>query len=104
MDGAIRATPITVVASSTTDVANARVTSWHVYVDGVLAYGSAGPTSAISTTLAMDGGSHELIVRAWDSTGYYDSTSLTITIRICSGFPLTLHSPSSARTPSPAHF
>src|SRR5260370_14230963 len=104
MDGAIRATPITVVASSTTDVANARVTSWHVYVDGVLAYGSAGPTSAISTTLAMDGGSHELIVRAWDSTGYYDSTSLTITIGICSGFTVDLQSPVPGTVLSPVQF
>jgi hypothetical protein len=104
LDGDILASPVTVDASATTDVANARVTAWHVYVDGVLAYGTAGPTSSISTTLAMDDGRHELIVRAWDSTGYYDSTSLTITIGICSGFTVDLQSPAAGSVLSPVQF
>jgi hypothetical protein len=104
LDGDILASPITVNASATTDVANARVTAWHVYVDGVLAYGTPGPAASISTTLAMDDGSHELIVRAWDSTGYYDSTSLTITIGICSGFTVDLQSPTAGSVLSPVQF
>lgn len=104
LDGDILASPITVAASATTDVANARVTAWNVYVDGVLAYGTAGPTPSISTTLAMDDGNHELIVRAWDSTGYYDSTSLTITIGVCSGFTVDLQSPAAGSVLSPVHF
>jgi hypothetical protein len=104
LDGDILASPVTLDASATTDVANARVTAWHVYVDGVLAYGTAGPTPSISTSLAMDDGSHELIVRAWDSTGYYDSTSLTITIGICSGFTVDLQSPAAGSVVSPVQF
>ncbi len=104
LDGDILASPITVAASATTDVANARVTAWHVYVDGVLAYGTPGPAASISTTLAMDDGSHELIVRAWDSTGYYDSTSVTITIGICSGFTVDLQSPVAGSILSPVPF
>jgi len=104
LDGDILASPITVNASATTDVGNARVTAWHVYVDGVLAYGTPGPAASISTTLAMDDGSHELIVRAWDSTGYYDSTSLTITIGICSGFTVDLQSPTAGSVLSPVQF
>jgi len=101
LDGDILASPINLVASATTDVANARVTAWQVFVDGVLAYGSAGPTPAIGTSLPMDDGNHELIVRAWDSTGYYDSTSLTITIGICSGFTVDLQSPVAGSVLSP---
>jgi hypothetical protein len=104
LDGDILASPITVVASATTGVANARVTAWHVYVDGVLAYGTPGPTASISATLAMDDGSHELIVRAWDSTGYYDSTSVTVTIGICSGFTVDLQSPVAGSALSPVQF
>jgi hypothetical protein len=104
LDGDILASPVTVEASATTDVANARVTAWHVYVDGVLAYGTPGPSASISTTLAMEDGSHELIVRAWDSTGYYDSTSVTITIGICSGFTVDLQSPVAGSVLSPVQF
>jgi hypothetical protein len=104
LDGDILASPVTVAASATSNVANARVTAWHVYVDGVLAYGTQGPTSSISTTLAMDDGSHELILRAWDSTGYYDSVSQTITIGICSGFTVDLQSPVAGSVLSPVQF
>jgi hypothetical protein len=104
LDGDILASPINLAASATTDVANARVTAWQVFVDGVLAYGSAGPTPAIGTSLPMDDGNHELIVRAWDSTGYYDSTSLTITIGICSGFTVDLQSPAAGSVLSPVQF
>jgi hypothetical protein len=104
LDGDILASPVTLDASATTNVANARITAWHVYVDGVLAYGTAGPAPSISTSLAMDDGNHELIVRAWDSTGYYDSTSLTITIGICSGFTVDLQSPAAGSVVSPVQF
>jgi len=101
LDGDILASPVTIAASAATDVANARVTAWQVYVDGVLAYGTAGPTSAVSTSVSMDDGKHEVILRAWDSTGYYDSTSLTITIGICSGFTVDLQSPVAGTVSSP---
>jgi len=104
LDGDILASPITIAASATTDVANARVTAWHVYVDGVLAYGTGGPSPSISTTVPMDDGNHEVIVRAWDSTGYYDSTSLTITIGICSGFTVDLQTPVAGSVLSPVPF
>ena len=104
LDGDILASPITIAASATTDVANARVTAWQVFVDGVLAYGTGGPSPSISTTVTMDDGNHEVIVRAWDSTGYYDSTSLTITIGICSGFTVNLQSPAAGSILSPVGF
>src|ERR1700730_14761157 len=104
LDGDILASPVTLDASATTNVANARVTAWHVYVDGVLAYGTPGPAASISTTLAMDDGSHELIVRAWDSSGYSHPTSVTIPIGICSGFTVDLQSPVAGSVLSPVQF
>ncbi|HEV3459115.1 MAG TPA: hypothetical protein VHG32_21390 [Thermoanaerobaculia bacterium] len=104
LDGDILASPVTIAAAATTDVANARVTSWHIYVDGVLAYGTAGPSPAMSTSVSMDDGNHEVIVRAWDSSGYYDSVSLTVTIGVCSGFTVDLQSPVAGSVSSPVQF
>jgi hypothetical protein len=104
LDGDILASPVTIAASATTDAANARVTGWQVYVDGVLAYGTGGPTAAITTSVPMEDGNREVIVRAWDSTGYYDSQSLTITIGICSGFTVDVQSPTAGSVDSPVPF
>jgi hypothetical protein len=104
LDGDILASPIAVAAAATTSAGTARVTAWQVYVDGVLTYGTAGPVAAISTSVAMDDGDHELIVRAWDSTGDYSSTSLTVTIGICSGFTVDLQSPAAGTVSSPVEF
>ncbi|MBV8203017.1 MAG: hypothetical protein JOZ15_20565 [Acidobacteria bacterium] len=104
LDGDIVASPVTVAASATTDAANARITTWHVYVDGVLAYGTGGPSPAVSASIAMDDGAREVIVRAWDSTGAYESASLTITIGVCSGFTVDLQSPAAGSLSSPVQF
>jgi hypothetical protein len=104
LDGDILASPITVGAAATTSAVNARVTAWQVFVDGVLAYGTGGPAAAISTSVAMDDGPHELIVRAWDSTGDYNSATLTVTIGICSGFTVDLQSPAAGSVSSPVQF
>jgi len=101
LDGDILASPITVSATATTSATNARVTGWHVYVDGVLAYGAGGPAAAMSASVAMDDGAHELIVRAWDSTGDYSSATLTVTIGVCSGFTVDLQSPAAGSVASP---
>jgi hypothetical protein len=103
LEGDVLASPIAVAASATASAGNARVTAWQVYVDGVLAYGT-GPAPAISASVAMDDGDHELIVRAWDSTGDYSSASLTVTIGICSGFTVDLQSPAAGSVSSPVEF
>ena len=103
LDGDILASPVTIAASATTDVANARITAWHVYVDGVLAYGT-GPSPEISASIPMDDGNREVIVRVWDSTGTYDSASLSITIGVCSGFTVDLQAPIAGSVTSPVQF
>jgi hypothetical protein len=101
LDGDVVASPTTVAAAATTSASNARVTAWQIYVDGVLAYGTGGPAAAISTGVAMDDGDHELIVRAWDSTGDYNSASLTVTVGVCTGFTVDLQSPTAGSVSSP---
>jgi hypothetical protein len=104
LDGDILASPIDVVAAAASSAPGAQVTGWHVYIDGVSAYGTAGPTGALSTRISMDNGEHELIVVAWDSTGDYASATLTLTVGICSGFTVTMDSPAGGTEPSPVHF
>lgn len=101
LDGDVVASPVTIAASATTDAPGAEVTAWHVYVDGVSAYGNDGPIREISASVAMKAGDHEVIVRASDSTGDYNSASLTVTIGICSGFTVDLQSPAAGSVTSP---
>jgi hypothetical protein len=104
LDGDILASPIAIAASASTDAPNARVTGWHVYVDGVLAYGTDGPAREIATGVSMDNGDHEVIVRAWDSTGGYNSAAVNVSIGTCSGFTVDLQSPDAGSVASPVRF
>ena len=57
------------------------ITGWQVYLDGVDAYtGSA--TSTISAAIKASTGAHQLIVRAWDSTGAFGSATVTATVSV----------------------
>ncbi|HTD24127.1 MAG TPA: hypothetical protein VK738_15825 [Terriglobales bacterium] len=69
------ASPATIQASATSPNT---IIAWHVYVDNVDSF-SAGQTNSISASLALSPGTHTVIVRAWDSTGAYNSQSLTLT-------------------------
>ncbi len=55
------------------------ISGWHIYVDGNSVY-SAGSTGSISAPVSMSSGTHQVIVRAWNSTGAYGSTSLTLNV------------------------
>jgi hypothetical protein len=104
LDGDILASPIAIAASASTDAPKAQVTGWHVYVDRVLAYGTDGPVREIATSIPMDNGDHEVIVRAWDSTGDYNSAAVNVTIGTCSGFTVELQSPDAGSVASPVRF
>ncbi len=68
--------PVHVAASATS---NQRITGWVVYVDSQEAY-SANSTSSIDTQLNMSQGSHQVVIRAWDSLGKYGDQWETITV------------------------
>ncbi len=81
INGATVGSPATVNASASSTYP---VTGWHIYVDGVNAY-NGGASSTISASLAVSAGSHQVIVRAWNSTGAYGSVYLTLTATASSG-------------------
>jgi hypothetical protein len=69
------ASPFTVNATASS---SHPITGWQVYVDGVSSY-SAGSSSSISGSVAVATGTHQLVVRAWDSSGAYNSDTLQVT-------------------------
>jgi len=68
-----------VVASATTSNSGAKVTGWHIYIDSVDKWGTAGPTSSINQSVTTTAGTHTMLVRAWDSTGAFGDQTLGIT-------------------------
>ncbi|MFB3812903.1 MAG: Ig-like domain-containing protein [Terriglobales bacterium] len=75
------ASPVTITASASS---SHTITGWRIYVDSREAYG-AGATQNISAPVAMSTGMHQVIVRAWDSTGAYASQALQLTVGAVSG-------------------
>jgi hypothetical protein len=104
LDGDVVAAPVSIAAQAATDASGAEVTGWNVYVDGVSAYGTAGPAAAINPHLAIGAGPHEVVVFAWDSTGDFASTAVNLTVGTCSGFTVSLDSPAGGSETAPVHF
>ena len=74
--GATVTSPTTFVANATS---NLTVTGWVVYVDSTNVY-QAGQTNSIKPSLSLSPGTHNVIVRAWDSSGAFGSASLTLNV------------------------
>jgi len=62
------------------------IVGWHAYLDSKNVY-TAGVTQTASSTIYAGAGHHQLVVRAWDSTGAYGDQ--TISINVGSGSPTT---------------
>jgi hypothetical protein len=54
------------------------ITGWQVYLDGSSVASSTA--ASINTTVSASNGSHQLIIRAWDSTGAYGSQTIEATV------------------------
>src|ERR1035441_4190437 len=65
------ASPVTIKATASS---SQPITGWRIYVDGTSAY-ACGAQQSIAPAVAMTAGTHQLVVRAWDSTGAYGSTN-----------------------------
>ena len=87
--------PVLVVASATSWK---QITGWRIYVDSVSVY-QAGATRSISASLSMAAGTHQVVVRAWNSNGSYGSVYLTETVQSS-----TSGSPQGAVTPTSLAF
>lgn len=55
------------------------VSGWKVYVDSVSAY-TDGALSSINPKVAMQTGTHKVVVRAWDTSGNFGDQTLTLTV------------------------
>jgi len=55
------------------------ITGWHIYVDSIEIFGKTSGNS-INAGLSLAGGTHTVVVRAWDSTGAYGERTLTLTV------------------------
>jgi len=55
------------------------ITGWQVYLDSVIAY--TGPaTGAIAPSIAATAGTHQIIARAWDTTGAFSDQTVQATV------------------------
>ena len=72
------------------------IVGWHAYLDSNNVY-TAGATGSVSGTINAGSGNHQLVVRAWDSTGAYGDETVNISIGSGSGTP---PAPAPAPTPS----
>lgn len=75
-NGAQVSSPFTLNASASS---NYSITGWHVYLDGNTVY-TAGQTTSISASISGSVGTHQLVTRAWDSSGAYGTVTEQITI------------------------
>jgi hypothetical protein len=68
--------PFTVTANATTSYS---ITGWHVYLDGVSVY-TGGAVNSINASISASVGSHQLVTRAWDTSGAYGTVTEQITV------------------------
>ena len=68
--------PFTVNAHATSSYP---ITGWHIYLDGNNVF-TGGQTASITATITASTGSHQVVTRAWDSSGAYGSVTQTITV------------------------
>jgi hypothetical protein len=68
--------PFTVIANATTPN---HITGWHIYLDGLNVY-TGGAVNSINASITAPPGTHQLVTRAWDTSGAYGSVVEQITV------------------------
>jgi hypothetical protein len=69
----------TELKASATPSSGQKISGWWIYVDGIGVY-NAGAVNSISTYLKMNPGSHQIVVRAWDTSGAYGDQTINVTV------------------------
>jgi hypothetical protein len=70
--------PMNLQASATAS-SGQTITGWWVYVDSKATY-QGGANKSINTYLKMSTGKHNVVVRAWDTSGNYGDHTIAVTI------------------------
>lgn len=78
VDDANVGSPVNVIAAASPSP-GATITGWRVYVDSSSAY-QAGAVNQINASVPMSVGSHDVVVRAWDTSGAYSDQTLDLTV------------------------
>ncbi len=73
--------PFTLQASASSSYP---ITGWRAYLDGAQVL-SAGSTGSVSGSINAGTGTHQLVVRAWDSSGAYGDRYITINVGTSTG-------------------
>ena len=55
------------------------IVGWHAYLDSNMVF-TAGATGSATGAISAGAGNHQLVVRAWDSTGAYGDQTVNITV------------------------
>jgi hypothetical protein len=55
------------------------ITGWVVYIDSINAF-QQNNSSSVNVNLSMGFGWHDVLVRAWDSTGAYGDQTINLTV------------------------
>jgi hypothetical protein len=55
------------------------IVGWHAYLDSQMVF-TAGVTGNVSGTINAAPGTHQLVIRAWDSTGAYGDQTITVKV------------------------
>ena len=71
--------PVNLRASATPS-SRQTITGWWVYVDSKATY-NGGATKSININLKMSTGKHQVVVRAWDTSGNYGDHTIAVTIK-----------------------
>jgi hypothetical protein len=77
-DGASVTSPVKIQASAVPTTGHT-ISAWYVYVDNVAVY-HAGAVNAINPSLKIANGAHNVIVRAWDTSGAFGDQTLSLTV------------------------
>src|SRR5690242_14886342 len=78
--------PANIVATASSSSA---ITGWCIYVDSVLVFRQNTSATKINEWVTMTVGTHQVVVRAWDSTGAFGSAYVTVSIGSAGGGGIT---------------
>jgi acid phosphatase len=88
----------TKLKASATPSNGQKICGWWVYVDSIGVY-SAGSVNSINTDLNMALGAHQIVVRAWDTSGAYGDQTINVTVeQTVKKLSITVSSPTQGAT------
>jgi hypothetical protein len=94
--GSTAGSPVHFVASATS---THPITAMRIYVDDLSVY--LVSASSLNTSVTMSAGTHSVVVQAWDSTGAFFKTPLTLTVSGTAPTPTPTPAPTPTGLPAP---